>query len=37
MKYLRMGTELESVGRNREEGAQIETAIEARNGERNVK
>ena len=32
-----MGTELESVGRNGEEGAQVETAIEARNGERNVK
>jgi len=28
---------LESVRRNGEEGAQVETAIEARNRERNVK
>jgi len=32
-----MGTELESVGRNGEEGARDETAIGARNGDRNVK
>jgi len=32
-----MGTELESDRRNGEEEAQVETAIEARNGERYVK